>query len=250
MNDTPTTIFSMRGVSRRHGQQEVIKDISLSFFYGAKIGVVGPNGAGKSTVLRIIAGQDDDYEGEVEFSPGYRVGLLEQEPTFDEEKTVGEVVEEGAAETLKLLKRFEEISDAFAEPMDDDAMQALLDEQGEVQEQIDSRDGWNLQSQLDMAMQALDCPPADTPVNVLSGGERRRVALCRILLDAPDVLLLDEPTNHLDTAAVAWLQRHLADYEGTVILVTHDRYFLDQVTGWVLELDEGRGVPWRGNYTQ
>ena len=242
-------IFSMVKVSKFYDKKPVLKDIYLSFFYGAKIGVLGLNGSGKSSLLRIIAGVDKDFNGEVVFSPGYSVGLLEQEPKLDESKTVRQVVEEAVQSTVDLLKEFEEINAKFAEPMDDDEMSKLIERQGEVQEKLDHADAWNLDSRLEMAMDALRCPPQDTPVNTLSGGEKRRVALCRLLLQKPDILLLDEPTNHLDAESVAWLEQHLQRYEGTVIAVTHDRYFLDNVAGWILELDRGEGIPWKGNYS-
>jgi len=242
-------IFSMVKVSKFYDKKPVLKDIYLSFFYGAKIGVLGLNGAGKSSLLRIIAGTDKDFNGEVVFSKGYSVGFLEQEPKLDDAKTVREIVEEGAQETVDLLKEFEEINAKFAEPMDDDAMAKLIERQGEVQEKLDAANAWDLDSRLEMAMDALRCPPADTPIKNLSGGEKRRVALCRLLLQKPDILLLDEPTNHLDAETVAWLEQHLQRYEGTVIAVTHDRYFLDNVAGWILELDRGEGIPWKGNYS-
>jgi ATP-binding cassette ChvD family protein len=227
--------------------REILKDISLSFFYGAKIGVIGVNGSGKSTLLRIMAGVDQDYTGEITRSPGYTVGLLEQEPYLDNSKTVREVVEEGVAETVALLRRYDEITELFNDPNAD--YDALIAEQAELQDKIDHVDGWNLDSRLELAMDALRCPPADTPIAVLSGGERRRVALCRLLLQQPDILLLDEPTNHLDAESVAWLERHLQEYKGTVIAVTHDRHFLNNVAGWILELERGHGIPWRGNYS-
>ncbi len=236
-------------VSKFYDKKPVLKDIYLSFFYGAKIGVLGLNGSGKSSLLRIIAGTDKEFNGEVVFSKGYSVGLLEQEPKLDESKTVQQIVEEGAQETVDLLKEFEEINAKFAEPMDDDAMAKLIERQGEVQEKLDAADAWNLDSRLEMAMDALRCPPAETPVKNLSGGEKRRVALCRLLLQKPDILLLDEPTNHLDAESVSWLEQHLQKYEGTIIAVTHDRYFLDNVAGWILELDRGEGIPWKGNYS-
>src|SRR5829696_7159919 len=242
-------IFSMVKVSKFYDKKPVLKDIYLSFFYGAKIGVLGLNGSGKSSLLRIIAGTDKEFNGEVVFSKGYSVGLLEQEPELDESKTVQQIVEEGAQETVNLLKEFEVINAKFAEPMDDDEMSKLIERQGEVQEKLDAQDAWDLDSRLEMAMDALRCPPPDTPVKVLSGGERRRVALCRLLLQKPDILLLDEPTNHLDAESVAWLEHHLQSYAGTIIAVTHDRYFLDNVAGWILELDRGQGIPWKGNYT-
>jgi ATP-binding cassette ChvD family protein len=242
-------IYSMIKVSKKYKDQVVIKDISLSYFYGAKIGVLGLNGSGKSTLLRILAGKDTDFEGESLLSEGFTVDLLEQEPQLEPDKTVREIVEQGVQGVVDLLEEYNQINAQFAEPMDDDAMQALIERQGEVQDQLDAADAWNLDSRLDMAMDALRCPPADTKIEVLSGGEKRRVALCRILLRKPDILLLDEPTNHLDAESVAWLEHHLQQYEGTVIAVTHDRYFLDNVAGWILELDRGRGIPWKGNYS-
>ena len=242
-------IFSMVKVSKFYDKKPVLKDIYLSFFYGAKIGVLGLNGAGKSSLLRIIAGQDKDFNGEVVFSKGYSVGYLEQEPHLDESKTVQQVVEEAAQATVDLLKEFEEINAKFAEPMDDDEMAKLIERQGEVQEKLDHADAWDLDSRLEMAMDALRCPPADTLVKKLSGGEKRRVALCRLLLQKPDILLLDEPTNHLDAESVQWLEQHLQKYEGTIIAVTHDRYFLDNIAGWILELDRGQGIPYQGNYS-
>ena len=242
-------IFSMVKVSKFYDKKPVLKDIYLSFFYGAKIGVLGLNGSGKSSLLRIIAGTDKDFNGEVVFSKGYSVGYLEQEPKLDESKTVRETVEEAVQSTVDLLKEFEEINAKFAEPMDDDQMNSLIERQGEVQEKLDHADAWDLDSRLEMAMDALRCPPAETPVKNLSGGEKRRVALCRLLLQKPDILLLDEPTNHLDAETVAWLEQHLQKYEGTIIAVTHDRYFLDNVAGWILELDRGEGIPWKGNYS-
>ena len=248
-NEPNKIIFSMVKVSKFYDKKPVLKDIYLSFFYGAKIGVLGLNGAGKSSLLRIIAGTDKDFNGEVVFSKGYSVGLLEQEPKLDESKTVQQIVEEGAQETVNLLKEFEEINAKFAEPMDDDAMNALIERQGQVQEKLDAADAWDLDSRLEMAMDALRCPPPETPIKNLSGGEKRRVALCRLLLQKPDILLLDEPTNHLDAETVGWLEQHLQKYEGTIIAVTHDRYFLDNVAGWILELDRGEGIPWKGNYS-
>lgn len=245
MTDTQKIIFSMYRVGKVvPPNREILKDISLSFFYGAKIGVIGVNGSGKSTLLRIMAGVDQDYTGEITRSPGYTVGLLEQEPYLDNSKTVREVVEEGVAETVALLRRYDEITELFNDPNAD--YDALIAEQAELQDKIDHVDGWNLDSRLELAMDALRCPPADTPIAVLSGGERRRVALCRLLLQQPDILLLDEPTNHLDAESVAWLERHLQEYKGTVIAVTHDRHFLNNVAGWILELERGYGIPWRG----
>jgi len=241
-------IYSMVRVGRIHPpNKQVLRDISLGFYYGAKIGVLGLNGAGKSTLLRIMAGVDKDYVGEIAMSKGYTVGLLEQEPHLDESKTVIEVVREAVAPIVALLKRFDEVNSKFAEP--DADFDALITEQSKLQEQLDRVDAWNLDSHLELAMDALRCPPADSPVKVLSGGERRRVALTRLLLTEPDILLLDEPTNHLDAESVAWLEHHLREYKGTVIAVTHDRYFLDNVAGWILELDRGYGIPWKGNYS-
>jgi energy-dependent translational throttle protein EttA len=248
-NEPNKIIFSMVKVSKFYDKKPVLKDIYLSFFYGAKIGVLGLNGSGKSSLLRIIAGLDKEHNGEVVFSKGYSIGMLEQEPKLDESKTVREIVEEAVQSTVDLLKEFEEINNKFAEPMDDDAMNALIERQGEVQEKLDHADAWDLDSRLEMAMDALRCPPADTPIKNLSGGEKRRVALCRLLLQKPDILLLDEPTNHLDAETVSWLEQHLQKYEGTIIAVTHDRYFLDNVAGWILELDRGEGIPWKGNYS-
>ena len=243
-------IFSLIGVGRVHPPKRwVLKDIYLSFFYGAKIGILGLNGAGKSTLLRIIAGQDDGYEGEVTFSKGYTVGFLEQEPKLDPDKTVKQVVEEGRAELLGLLREFEEVSDKLGTEISADEMEKLLEKQGDLQEKIEAANGWELETELEIAMDALRCPPPDTPVSILSGGERRRVALCRLLIQQPHILLLDEPTNHLDAETVQWLEQHLQRYEGTVIAVTHDRYFLDNVAGWILELDRGEGLPFEGNYS-
>jgi ATP-binding cassette ChvD family protein len=242
-------IYSMVGVSKFYDKKAVLKDIYLSYFYGAKIGVIGLNGSGKSSLLRILAGVDKEINGETVISPGYTVGYLEQEPLIDDARTVREVVEEAVKETVALLKEFDEINARFGEEMSDEAMDKLLARQGEVQEKLDHQDAWDLDARLEMAMDALRCPPADTPVKVLSGGERRRVALCRLLLQKPDILLLDEPTNHLDAESVAWLEHHLQNYPGTIIAVTHDRYFLDNVAGWILELDRGAGIPWKGNYT-
>ena len=239
----------MIGVSKMYDKKVVLKNIYISYFYGAKIGVIGLNGSGKSSLLKIFAGVDKDFIGETTISPGYSIGYLEQEPLLDCSKTVREVVEEGAQEAVDLLKEFDEINAKFAEPMSDEEMNELIERQGKVQDRIDQLDAWDIDSRLEMAMDALRCPPGDTPVNVLSGGERRRVALCRLLLQKPDILLLDEPTNHLDAEAVAWLERHLQQYSGTVIAVTHDRYFLDHVAGWILELDRGEGIPFQGNYS-
>ncbi len=242
-------IYTMMRVSKFYGQKQVLKDISISYFYGAKIGVIGLNGSGKSSLLRIFAGRDGEYNGKTILSPGYSVGLLEQEPLLDSEKTVREVVEEGVKEVVDLLAEYNRINEQFAEPMSDDEMSKLIERQGKVQEQLDASNAWDLDSRLEMAMDALRCPPQDAPVSRISGGERRRVALCRLLLQKPDILLLDEPTNHLDAESVAWLEHHLQRYEGTVIAVTHDRYFLDNVAGWILELDRGEGIPWKGNYS-
>lgn len=242
-------IYSMMRVSKRYEKKEVIKDISLSYFYGAKIGVLGLNGSGKSSLLRIMAGVDNAFDGQAVLSPGYTVGYLEQEPLVDETRTVRQVVEEGVQETVDLLNEFNEINMKFAEPLSDDEMNALIERQGVVQEKLDHLNAWDLDARLEMAMDALRCPPGDMQVKVLSGGEKRRVALCRLLLQKPDILLLDEPTNHLDAETVAWLEHHLQRYEGTIIAVTHDRYFLDNVAGWILELDRGHGIPWKGNYS-
>lgn len=250
MADDKKIIFSMVGVNKIFPpHKQVLKNIYLSFFYGAKIGILGLNGSGKSTLLKIIAGLEKSYDGEVVYSPGYTIGMLEQEPDLDESKTVKEIVMEGVGEIADLLKEYEDISAKFAEPMDDDEMQKVIDRQGELTDLIDKYDGWELDSKLDRAMDALRCPPGDSSVKYLSGGERRRVALCRLLLKQPDILLLDEPTNHLDAESVEWLEHHLQQYKGTVIAVTHDRYFLDNVAGWILELDRGEGIPWKGNYS-
>jgi len=243
-------IFSMAGVTKLYPpKKQVLKNIHLSFFYGAKIGVLGLNGSGKSSLLRIIAGVDKNYQGEVVFSPNYSVGYLEQEPQLDPTKTVRQIVEEGVQETVNLLKQFDEINLKFAEPMSDDEMAKLIEKQGEVQDELDRVNAWELDTQLQKAMDALRTPPEDAKIEHLSGGEKRRVALCRLLLQEPDVLLLDEPTNHLDAESVHWLEQHLQQYKGTVIAVTHDRYFLDNVAGWILELDRGEGIPWKGNYS-
>jgi len=240
-------IYSMMRISKFYDKKPVIKDISLSYFYGAKIGVLGLNGSGKSSLLRIMAGVDKDFNGQAVLSPGYTVGYLEQEPNLDESKTVRQIVEEGVQETVDLLAEFNAITDKFSEP--DADFDKLCERQAELQEKLDHMDAWDLDSRLEMAMDALRCPPGDSPVNILSGGEKRRVALCRLLLKKPDILLLDEPTNHLDAETVAWLEHHLHSYAGTVIAVTHDRYFLDNVAGWILELDRGEGIPWKGNYS-
>ncbi len=248
-NEPNKVIYSMIGVSKAHDKKVVLKDIYLSYFYGAKIGVLGLNGSGKSSLLKILAGVDKRFEGQISLSPGYTIGYLPQEPLLDPAKTVREIVEEGARETVDLLKRYEAINEKFAEPMDDDEMNRLLEKQGEVQEKLDALNAWDLDQQLEMAMDALRCPPGEASVKMLSGGEKRRVALCRLLLQKPDILILDEPTNHLDAESVGWLEQHLKRYEGTVIAVTHDRYFLDNVAGWILELDRGQGIPWKGNYS-
>jgi ATP-binding cassette ChvD family protein len=239
----------MMRVSKSYHSKVVLKDISLSYFYGAKIGVLGLNGAGKSSLLRIMAGVDREYAGEAVLAPGYTLGFLEQEPQLDPDKTVKTVVEQGLQAVVNLVREYNEISDKFAEPMSEDQMNQLLERQGQLQEKIDHLDAWDIESRLEMAMDALRCPPGDTLIRVLSGGEKRRVALCRLLLQKPDILLLDEPTNHLDAETVAWLEHHLQQYPGTVIAVTHDRYFLDNAAGWILELDRGVGIPWKGNYS-
>ena len=250
MSDQPNKIiYSMIGVAKYHDKRPVLQDISLSYFYGAKIGVLGLNGSGKSSLLRVMAGVDKDFVGQTIVSPGFTIGFLEQEPALDDAKNVREVVQEGVQETVDLLEDYNRINEQLAEPMSEEDMSRLLERQGEIQEQLDTRDAWDLDSRLEMAMDALRCPPGETPVKILSGGERRRVALCRLLLQKPDILLLDEPTNHLDAETVAWLEHHLQQYAGTVIAVTHDRYFLDNVAGWILELDRGRGIPWKGNYS-
>ena len=250
MSDAPDkVIYSMIGVGRNHNKKPVLKGIYLSYFYGAKIGVLGLNGSGKSSLLRIMAGVDTEFEGETVLAPGYTVGFLEQEPQLEAGRTVREIVEEGVQETVDLAKEFDQINNRFSEPMSDDEMNALIERQAAVQEKLDALNAWDLDSRLEMAMDALRCPPEEVKVDVISGGERRRVALCRLLLRKPDILLLDEPTNHLDAESVAWLERHLQQYQGTVIAVTHDRYFLDNVAGWILELDRGEGIPWKGNYS-
>jgi ATP-binding cassette ChvD family protein len=242
-------IYSMIGVSKSHEKKVILKDIYLSYFYGAKIGVLGLNGSGKSSLLRILAGVDAKYEGQISLASGYTIGFLEQEPQLDDSLTVRQTVEQGLQSTIDLLAEYDRINHRLADPLSEEEMNKLLQKQGQVQEKLDAANAWDLDSQLEMAMDALRCPPADAAVKVLSGGERRRVALCRLLLKKPDVLLLDEPTNHLDAESVAWLEQHLARYAGTVIAVTHDRYFLDNVAGWILELDRGQGIPWKGNYT-
>ena len=247
--DTKKVIYTMVNVSKFYDQKQVLKDIYLSYFYGAKIGVLGLNGSGKSSLLKIMAGLDLEFAGETILSKGFSVGYLDQEPLVDSKKTVRQIVEEGVKQTVDLLNEYEKISEEFANPMSDDEMNALIEKQGKIQEKLDHMDAWDLDSKLKMAMDALRCPDGDTPVSVISGGEKRRVALCRLLLQKPDILLLDEPTNHLDAESVAWLEEHLSRYEGTVIAVTHDRYFLDNVAGWILELDRGEGIPWKGNYS-
>src|SRR3989339_1732298 len=250
MADDKKIIFSMVGVGKTYPpQKRVLNNIYLSFFYGAKIGIIGLNGSGKSTLLKIIAGTEKSYEGEVVFSPGYSVGMLEQDPKLDNQKTVREIVEEGTAEVVALLKEYEDLNMKFAEPMTDDEMNKLIERQGELTELLDHHNAWELDNKLERAMDALRCPPSDWKIENLSGGERRRVALCRLLLQEPDILLLDEPTNHLDAESVQWLEMHLQKYKGTVIAITHDRYFLDNVAGWILELDRGEGIPWKGNYS-
>ena len=248
-NEGNKVIYSMIGVSKIYEKKPVLKDIYLSYFYGAKIGVIGLNGSGKSSLLKILSGVDTDFLGKTILSAGYTVGYLEQEPRLDESKTVRQIVEQGVQSTMDLIHEYNTINEKFAEPMSDDEMAKLCDRQGIVQEKLDALDAWDIDSRLEMAMDALRCPPGDTSVKVLSGGEKRRVALCRLLLQKPDILLLDEPTNHLDAESVAWLEHHLQKYEGTIIAVTHDRYFLDNVAGWILELDRGQGIPWQGNYS-
>ena len=250
MSDDKKIIFSMVGVGKKlNTGKEILKNIYLSFYYGAKIGIIGLNGSGKSTLLNIIAEKEKSFDGEVVFSPGYSVGMLEQEPKLDDNKTVKEIVSEGVQETVDLLKKYEEINLQFAEPMSDDEMNKLIEEQGRLTELIDQKEAWELDSKLERAMDALRCPEGDAPIKNLSGGELRRVSLCRLLLSEPDILLLDEPTNHLDAESIEWLELHLKQYKGTVIAVTHDRYFLDNVAGWILELDRGEGIPWKGNYS-
>ena len=248
-NESQKIIYTMIGISKYHDKRAILKDISLSYFYGAKIGVIGLNGSGKSSLLRIMAGVDKEFNGQTILTPGFTIGFLEQEPELDATKRVQEVVEEGVQETAELFKEFNKISERFSEPLSEEEMNHLIERQGEVQGKLDALDAWDLDSRLEMAMDALRCPPGDTLVKALSGGERRRVALCRLLLRKPDILLLDEPTNHLDAESVAWLEQHLKRYDGTVIAVTHDRYFLDNVAGWILELDRGEGIPWKGNYS-
>ena len=242
-------IYSMIGVSKYYDKKAVLKDIYLSYFYGAKIGVIGLNGSGKSSLLRILSGVDQDFQGKTAVSPGFTIGFLEQEPQLDPSKTVRDIVEQGVQPIVDLLKEYDEINAKFAEPMSDEEMSDLLERQGKVQEKLDATGAWDLDARLEMAMDALRCPPPETSISILSGGEKRRVALCRLLLQKPDILLLDEPTNHLDAESVAWLEHHIQRYEGTVIAVTHDRYFLDNVAGWILELDRGHGIPWEGNYS-
>jgi sulfate-transporting ATPase len=248
-NEGNKVIYSMIGVSKVYEKKPVLKDIYLSYFYGAKIGVIGLNGSGKSSLLKILAGVDDEFLGKTILSPGYSVGYLEQEPRLDEAKTVRQIVEQGVQSTMDVINEYNTVNEKFAEDMSDDEMTKLCDRQASLQEKMDALDAWDMDSRLEMAMDALRCPPGDTLVKVLSGGERRRVALCRLLLQKPDILLLDEPTNHLDAESVAWLEHHLQKYEGTIIAVTHDRYFLDNVAGWILELDRGQGIPWQGNYS-
>ncbi|MGH7215093.1 MAG: ATP-binding cassette domain-containing protein, partial [Tepidisphaeraceae bacterium] len=249
-NEPNKVIYSMIGVSKTHDKKVVLKDIYLSYFHGAKIGVLGLNGSGKSSLLRILAGVDTQYDGQISKAPGYTIGFLEQEPKLDPNKTARETVEEGMREQMKLVEEFNDISEKLGDPdLDPDKMDKLLERQGSLQEKIDQQNLWDIDQRLEMAMDALRCPPAEQKVGVLSGGEKRRVALCRLLLQKPDILLLDEPTNHLDAESVQWLEQHLTRYEGTVIAVTHDRYFLDNAAGWILELDRGQGIPWKGNYS-
>ncbi len=248
-NEGNKVIYSMIGVSKVYDKKPVLKDIYLSYFYGAKIGVIGLNGSGKSSLLKILAGVDDEFLGKTILSPGYTVGYLEQEPRLDEDKTVRQIVEQGVQVTMDVVNEYNAVNEKFSEEMSDEAMAKLVDRQAALQEKMDALDAWDIDSRLEMAMDALRCPPGDTPVKILSGGERRRVALCRLLLQKPDILLLDEPTNHLDAESVAWLEHHLQKYKGTIIAVTHDRYFLDNVAGWILELDRGQGIPWQGNYS-
>jgi ATP-binding cassette ChvD family protein len=249
MSTPNKVIYSMIGVGKYYDKKAVLKDIYLSYFYGAKIGVIGLNGSGKSSLLRILAGVDQEFVGKTAVSPGYTIGFLEQEPQLEGSKTVRQIVEQGVQPVVDLLKEYDDINGRFAEPMSDEDMSQLLDRQGKVQEKLDALEAWDLDARLEMAMDALRCPPGDTLVSILSGGEKRRVALCRLLLQKPDILLLDEPTNHLDAESVAWLEQHVQKYPGTVIAVTHDRYFLDNVAGWILELDRGQGIPWEGNYS-
>ncbi|HEY5564657.1 MAG TPA: energy-dependent translational throttle protein EttA, partial [Rhodothermia bacterium] len=250
MSTTPNkVIYSMIGVSKYYDKKAVLKDIYLSYFYGAKIGVIGLNGSGKSSLLRILAGVDQEFQGRTAVSPGFTIGFLEQEPQLDPTKTVRQIVEQAVQATVDILAEFDAINAKFGDPLSDDEMAKLLERQGTVQEKLDAAGAWDLDARLEMAMDALRCPPPDTLVSILSGGEKRRVALCRLLLQKPDILLLDEPTNHLDAESVAWLERHIKEYAGTVIAVTHDRYFLDNVAGWILELDRGHGIPWEGNYS-
>jgi ATPase subunit of ABC transporter with duplicated ATPase domains len=242
-------IYSMIGVSKYYDKKAVLKDIYLSYFYGAKIGVIGLNGSGKSSLLRILAGVDQEFQGRTAVSPGFTIGFLEQEPRLDPEKTVRQIVEQGAQDVIDLLAEYDKINARFGETLSDEEMDKLLERQGTVQEKLDAVGAWDLDARLEMAMDALRCPPPETSVSILSGGEKRRVALCRLLLQKPDILLLDEPTNHLDAESVSWLETHIKEYAGTVIAVTHDRYFLDNVAGWILELDRGHGIPWEGNYS-
>ena len=248
-NETTQIIYSMQGVTKEIDRKPILKDISLSYYYGAKIGVLGLNGSGKSTLLKIMAGVDKTFEGKVWAAQGYEIGYLEQEPLLGETRTCIEVVREGAKATFDLLAEYDRLNEKLAEPLEADEMERVLNRQAEVQEKLDKIDAWSVDNQLEMAMEALRCPPADQPMNTCSGGEKRRVALCRLLLRKPDILLLDEPTNHLDAESVGWLEQYLKRYEGTVIAVTHDRYFLDNVAQWILELDRGQGVPWKGNYS-